>query len=508
MLGKIVGWTKSHKRIIFLLASLILATVIELFASVSTSPLYGNLYLYDNINIDSNFFMLAGKLITEGKTPYIDFFDHKGLYVFYINALGMSLGIGKYGVFLLQIVWYTFVLYFSFLTVELYQYGCRSYIVMACFYLFAMAFQWSGNHTGEWLLPFVVLSVYYASKAITSKLEVNWVYACFMAGIEAGFALNSRPSDAMWGLALVIAYAIHYFRKRRNIEILFNIISALSGLLLPFAIFIPISIIGGYTSIMFKAVIVENLIYTGGHASDSRWLYRALVLVWILLSSFFTFLRFKKKEDDELTYFLLSNLIVGGIMQFIIARYGNYVISAYPLMSLNVISIFHLIKIKDKSLLDHSNKWNGVFAGAGLAYGIIIMVLFYTIGMADAQYDKEKAIQDEIIRVIPNEYFQKENGVYCLDTNVATYLNNNIKISTKYYTFQSWWASDNEEVVPLTLGYLNKAKPTYIIQRTYTLDDGDYGYYTPEPSFDEFLEANYTVISKEDTPRIRIWEVK
>ena len=91
MFSKIVGWAKSHKRITFLLASLILATVIELFASVSTSPLYGNLYLYDNIDIDSNFFMLAGKLITEGKTPYIDFFDHKGLYVFYINTNGHEL---------------------------------------------------------------------------------------------------------------------------------------------------------------------------------------------------------------------------------------------------------------------------------------------------------------------------------------------------------------------------------------------------------------------------------
>lgn len=76
-----------HKSIIF---SFLGSTIFLLIFSWSTSPLY---LTYGG---DSLFFQIIGLGITQGKIPYVDLFDHKGPVPFFMDALGYSLGIGKY----------------------------------------------------------------------------------------------------------------------------------------------------------------------------------------------------------------------------------------------------------------------------------------------------------------------------------------------------------------------------------------------------------------------------
>jgi hypothetical protein len=52
---------------------------------------------------DAGIFMYVGSLILKGKVPYLDVWENKGPLVFYINALGLSLGDGsRWGIWLME----------------------------------------------------------------------------------------------------------------------------------------------------------------------------------------------------------------------------------------------------------------------------------------------------------------------------------------------------------------------------------------------------------------------
>src|SRR3990172_8300854 len=54
---------------------------------------------------DNGVFLYGGQQLLAGKTPYVDFWDHKGPLIFYINALGLLIGSGsRWGVWILEFV--------------------------------------------------------------------------------------------------------------------------------------------------------------------------------------------------------------------------------------------------------------------------------------------------------------------------------------------------------------------------------------------------------------------
>lgn len=68
------------------------------FCSWQTSPLY-SVYGYDNM-----IFILMGRGLLQGRVPYQDLFDHKGSFLWFIEAVGLSFYDGRLGIFILQIV--------------------------------------------------------------------------------------------------------------------------------------------------------------------------------------------------------------------------------------------------------------------------------------------------------------------------------------------------------------------------------------------------------------------
>ncbi len=57
---------------------------------------------------DSGVFLYIGQGVLEGKIPYLDFWDHKGPLIYYINALGLFLFKESYwGVWLMELFFLT-----------------------------------------------------------------------------------------------------------------------------------------------------------------------------------------------------------------------------------------------------------------------------------------------------------------------------------------------------------------------------------------------------------------
>ena len=94
------------------LVSTIIVTIISgifiYFFSQSTSPIVEGYYSYD-----SAIFQVVGKSWIRGIVPYSQCFDHKGPFVFLMNAIGYAFGIGKTGVAIVQ--WLFGIVTFMFL---------------------------------------------------------------------------------------------------------------------------------------------------------------------------------------------------------------------------------------------------------------------------------------------------------------------------------------------------------------------------------------------------------
>ncbi len=510
--GWILSFFKSHLHLSLILIAFVYAAVILMLTSIATSPLFPAGYAYSSACTDPNFFLYAGKLMYQGKTPYLEFYDHKGLYVFMMNALGFSLGIGKYGVFLLEVLVCTIAFTLLFEAIIELGYGYRGILTGMLVLSWGFLITYSGNHTGEWLLPFCSLILFFAAKAITRKEEKYWFFAVFCGGLQAGMAFNSRPSDAMWGLAICLAYFLHFLRlEKKGLCLLYAILLALAGFALPFLVTVPMAISGGYLREMFDAAILQSLTYLGDHPHPFRWIYYMIVIIWIVLAGLASVYRYKHKADVDLQLVLLSNLIVGGGVNLIIARHFNYFISSYPAVVLEVVSFLYLChnqkisfrKGMPRRIVDSS------IATLCTVYTVLFFACYYTVGWDDSGAKREAAIESFISSVVPEEDMKRVDGVYCLDTNASVYLNHDISVSAKIYTMQTWWALDNPSISKQVIDYLDAEKPTWIIQGVIGAGELDKAVNEKGYKVIDYLQSHYGYVDSqgEGTAKITIWKI-
>jgi len=57
---------------------------------------------YQTLERDSGMFLYAGEQILHGKLPYVDFWDHKPPLVYLLNAAGLAMGKGRWGVWFIE----------------------------------------------------------------------------------------------------------------------------------------------------------------------------------------------------------------------------------------------------------------------------------------------------------------------------------------------------------------------------------------------------------------------
>lgn len=149
---------KVKNKDIYVLLFLLVASIAYVYIfSYSTSPLYP--YYYGG---DTAQFLTIGKAWYLGKLPYVDMFDHKGPFIFWIDMLGFAITNGqKYGVAILQTI-FMFFSVLAFYKISQLHYKNRLYgCVVVIITLIAMKRNyWEGNTVEEWCIPFISWSFY------------------------------------------------------------------------------------------------------------------------------------------------------------------------------------------------------------------------------------------------------------------------------------------------------------------------------------------------------------
>ncbi|MFT3982300.1 MAG: hypothetical protein QM697_00220 [Lachnospiraceae bacterium] len=221
---------------------LFLVSIVFLLAfSLWTSPFYHFWY-----GCDASFFSMVGRGITQGLVPYRDFFDLKGPYFFFIEALGQFLHKDRLGVFFIQIPF----LFFSLLLISrlagLYLNKKKSAAVLLIFLFVHISTLWGGNTLEEFCLPLNLLCLYLVAKHLKKDGLPIWKLpksSAVIIGACLGILIFSKITVAAPILGIIFAIIFLLILRKKYRELLSFLLFFLLGIL---AVSLPVFLYFGY----------------------------------------------------------------------------------------------------------------------------------------------------------------------------------------------------------------------------------------------------------------------
>ncbi len=235
----------------------IVSIVFLLVFSFNSSPLYAN------DGMDSVLFKTIGRAILDGRIPYRDVFDHKGPFLFYINAFGELIAGHGLGVFILQVVNLTVTLWLLCKTSLLFISRRGTLFILSLFVLLLCGMLSEGNGCEEWMLPYIMLSLYLSAKTIKKGKQSR--LTSVVIGICFALVFLIRPNDGVSSVGACFAGLIIFGLIRK--EWLTCIVQCCFFTLGFLAIMLPTSIYfaanGAFTDMLY-GLIGFNMKYTEG----------------------------------------------------------------------------------------------------------------------------------------------------------------------------------------------------------------------------------------------------
>ena len=196
----------------------------------------GSSPLLDYMDPDSQNFRLMGRAVVAGQVAFRDIFDHKGLYIYFIDALGALISPNSsLGIFILEIVCYfinTLIVYkiaLIFTKKELPSFLSAAGFLAYSFNYFTFI---TGNLTEDWsmflqmIAVWIIVKYYFVDKTIEHKP----IYM-FIHGLVATIAGFMRPNNAGMWIAFGIVLAARLFANGKIKNFFINLGTLVLGVL-------------------------------------------------------------------------------------------------------------------------------------------------------------------------------------------------------------------------------------------------------------------------------------
>jgi hypothetical protein len=299
--------------------------------------------------IDSSVYLTVAQGILDGKLPYVDFFDHKGPLVYFIDALGLYIG-GFTGVWLLELLFTGISVFFAYKTARFF--GNKLVALMGTVFTFVVTTESYGDGsltmmTTKWVfgecralpegyaLPLIFISLYIFTKHYFTKIELSKMQITVL-GFCFAFSLLLKPNMfAVWAAFC----AVIFFRKLSQKDyktVRQYILFFLLGL---FILFIPIGIYLKYTD-SYDEFIQQYWRFNVAYASPTAGMFlHVKILIWIINKSLLPVIivpiwLLKKPHNTSYDFYLAYTLaLFASILLIAIGIYGylNYCIVFIPL---------------------------------------------------------------------------------------------------------------------------------------------------------------------------------
>lgn len=406
--------------------------------------------------------MYEAKAILAGKRPYLDVYDHKGLYHLGVDMLGLLIN-EAYGILILEIVFGGISLFTLLKTLEKMEFSWLEKAVAIGFFATLRLLIGGGNTIGIWLLPFATAYLYFYVRGMKEEKE-GYLYAgSIFIGVTMALALNSRPLEAIYAYGGMIWLLVKCLKEHKMKSFWTNVLIAFLFFILVTDIFVIISISGGYFPEMVKATILENFIYIG-RVKDfplDQVFFRIGSAVLVALC--FLFERLEKKwgaSSSFKNFFFIIALSIF-IPCVFLGRYLSYLLCGLSFVSLWIVFFVHSIP-KEKPAFITKVSLGSLFLLGVILLGSLTPVLYYTTGVWGFEYSLNTQDEKALLKTIPEDERDGEK-VFAIDCSCAVYLTLDVVSEERFYANQSWWALDNEEVMPEVITFIETKEPKWLI---------------------------------------------
>lgn len=313
---------------------LFIASTTHLFLfSLWTSPFYKLWY-----GCDASFFTLVGRGIIEGKVPYRDFFDLKGPYFFFVEALGQLMAHDRLGAFLIQIP-------FAFASLVLIYEICllfiskKKAIFILIVYLWGnITTLWGGNTLEEFALPLSLACLYIVLRKIEKeKASFDDISPLTMGilGLCLGVDILSKISVGAPVLGIIAAILYHNITSKNIKRLLLNILYIVLGTALAA---LPMIIYFGANSALSD---MFYCVFKLGFSRGTNY-YESFNLTWELKLSgcvfaFIFAILTRKRMKREISVILMAMSAATWLLLHLGTPFYYYFTTVYPALCLALI---------------------------------------------------------------------------------------------------------------------------------------------------------------------------
>jgi len=215
---------------------------------------------------DNGVFLYGGQQVLEGRLPYVDFWDHKGPLIYYINAFGLWLAGGsRWGVWIVELCFLIATAFVIFkLLEELGNWFFATLGVMVWFYGMSRVgsyvhFQ-DSNYTETYALLFAACLLYFwvSPSEFLRKEPVRY----FLVGFMGGCSFFLRPNNISMLIAVVLIEILVRKKTGQKTWVLKRISMltlGFAGAILPWLVFFLFR--GGLPALL-DSVFVYNFMYS------------------------------------------------------------------------------------------------------------------------------------------------------------------------------------------------------------------------------------------------------
>lgn len=359
-------------------------------------------YIFFSFSRDASAYAYMGTLFFDGKIPYLDGFDHKGISLYLINAFGYLIGFKNYvGIRVLELalILYSFLQLFKVLKTKYSEFIA---LIATVFGLLTLRYFYDGgNLTESYGVIFVLISLSLVLKR--TKKTLDWIL------IGTFFLINFtiRANLISFWVALFLVLTSLVLLKKSTVKEYIGQLSKMAIGTLCFVVFLAIYfLITSSFSEFYNAAFTYNFSYAkqtvfqviGSIIKSTRRYEVSLVLILMLLLSVISIVKKRFSFEVLLLFFWIPVELYFSNMSG--KLFAHYFIMWVPLVVLSTAIILDYFKVE--SLITEKR-----FTIIG-----ITMFLFFQIPVFNAL----------------GTYMKLLKGKKSKNEQIANYINNNYKV--------------------------------------------------------------------------------
>ncbi|SFO21880.1 Dolichyl-phosphate-mannose-protein mannosyltransferase [Pseudobutyrivibrio sp. UC1225] len=472
----------------WLLCCFIISTLFVLFFSYSTSPLYKDFYGYD-----SACYITFGKMWYSGKIPYVEFFDHKGPWIFFVNMLGFLISGGsKYGICFLQIIFMTASLAGVYNISQLFEDNRKYAVLITVITILLMKINYiNGDTVEEFCMPFINWSVYglvkyYKNESEEKSHPYGWA---ILYGITIGICSLSRLTNIAQIIGLIFVVFMTLILGKNFKNLIQNLVAGVVGIL---AVWVPFSVYFAYHKAFGEFIygtFTHNYLYT---ETLTNWFpswgsngvitfinsYIAYYCIWGIV-----LVTYVNKR-----YGMCIAFAITGLLEAYVFNLGD-LYNQYPFICMVNIPIFLGMLKKWTEKEDYFKFLVAVLSVVWIGHYFIANIIPSTSSAVDMRFYREQHIArdyESVIASIPADELDSfvAYGGYKIDD---VYMVTNTIPDYKYCLFEQWFSQASDKVTTEIREEYGTLKAKWI------MTEGNYD------TVRDILEANYEVYNQNDT---------